>query len=191
MIPNGVVAAPRAGRGQGSDFAELSRSVQQAGLLSRRRGYYLAKEILTLAIFAGAWVLFAYLGNSWWQLLTAALLAIAYTQLSFIGHDAGHKQIFRSRRANDAVGFVHAGLVGLSYGWWIGKHNRHHANPNHESDDPDLDIPALAFTKGQGITRRGFLRWMAKYQAFLFFPLLLLEGLNLHWASIKASWRDR
>ncbi|HEV3356388.1 MAG TPA: acyl-CoA desaturase [Pseudonocardiaceae bacterium] len=190
MIPNGVVAAPRAGRGQGSDFAELSRSVQQAGLLSRRRGYYLAKEILTLAIFAGAWVLFAYLGNSWWQLLTAALLAIAYTQLSFIGHDAGHKQIFRSRRANDAVGFVHAGLVGLSYGWWIGKHNRHHANPNHESDDPDLDIPALAFTKGQGITRRGFLRWMAKYQAFLFFPLLLLEGLNLHWASIKASWRD-
>lgn len=31
---------------------------------------------------------------------------------------------------------------------------------------------------------------MAKYQAFLFFPLLLLEGLILHWASIQAVWRD-
>jgi fatty acid desaturase len=188
MTPNNVVALPRAGHGQGSDFAALSRSVQQAGLLSRRRGYYLVKDGLTLVVFAGVWVAFVHLGNSWWQLLTAALLAIAYTQLSFIGHDAGHKQIFRGRRANDAVGFIHAGLVGLSYGWWIGKHNRHHANPNHESDDPDLDIPVLAFTKGQGDTRHGFLRWMAKYQAFLFFPLLLLEGLNLHWSSIRAVW---
>jgi fatty acid desaturase len=188
MIPNNVAAPPRAGHSQGSDFATLSRAVQQAGLLSRRRGHYLARDALTLVFFAGVWAVFAYLGNSWWQLFTAALLAIAYTQLSFIGHDAGHKQIFRGRRANDAVGFAHAGLVGLSYGWWIGKHNRHHANPNHESDDPDLDIPALAFTKTQGDTRRGSLRWMAKYQAFLFFPLLLLEGLNLHWSSIQAVW---
>ena len=188
MIPNNVVAVPRASHGQGSDFAALSRSVQRAGLLSRRRGHYLAREALTLVFFACAWVVFAYLRDSWWQLFTAALLAVAYTQLSFIGHDAGHKQIFRGRRANDAVGFAHAGLVGLSYGWWIGKHNRHHANPNHESDDPDLAIPALAFTKGQGSTRQGFLRWMAKYQAFLFFPLLLLEGLNLHWSSIEAFW---
>ena len=157
-------------------------------MLSRRRGHYLARDALTLVFFAGVWIVFAYLGNSWWQVFTAVSLSIAYTQLSFIGHDAGHKQIFRGRRANDAVGFAHAGLVGLSYGWWIGKHNRHHANPNHESDDPDLHIPALAFTKSQGGTKHGFMRWMAKYQAFLFFPLLLLEGLNLHWSSIKAVW---
>ena len=30
---------------------------------------------------------------------------------------------------------------------------------------------------------------MAKYQAFLFFPLLLLEGLNLHASSVRAVWR--
>jgi fatty acid desaturase len=188
MIPATSTAVSTTSRSAGSDFAELSRTVQQAGLLARRHGYYAVKCAVNLAAFAAAWVVFAYLGNSWWQLFTAAFLAVVCTQLSFIGHDAGHKQIFSGRKANDAVGFVHAGLVGISYGWWIGKHTRHHANPNHEDDDPDLDIPALAFTMNQGGTKQGFLRWMAKYQAFLFFPLLLLEGLNLHWASIVAAW---
>jgi len=184
-----VSAAPAAHRGRGSEFAELSRTVLRAGLMRRRRGYYTVKIALTIGAFVACWVAFGQLGDSWWQLFLAALLALISTQLSFIGHDAGHKQIFRGRRANDAVGLLHSGLVGVSYGWWMGKHTRHHANPNHESEDPDLDIPALAFTGAQGRAKRGFLRWMAKYQAFLFFPLLLLEGFVLHWDSIRTAWR--
>jgi fatty acid desaturase len=176
-------------RGQGSDFAELCHIVKRSGLLRRRRGYYVLTGSLTVVVLAAAWVVFGYLGDSWWQLFTAAFLAVVFTQLSFLGHDAGHKQIFRRRRANDAVGLMCGGLVGLSYGQWVVKHNRHHANPNHEDHDPDLDVPLLIFTTGQGRTKRGFLRWMAKYQAFLFFPLLLLEGLNLHWSGIRAVWR--
>lgn len=182
-------SAPTAPRRQGSDFAELSRAIKQAGLLRRRHDYYVVKCVLTIAAFAATWVVFGYLGRSWWQLATAVVLAILYTQLSFLGHDAGHKQIFRSRRSNDALGLLHGGLVGLSYGWWISKHNRHHANPNHQDEDPDLDITALAFTPDQSSAKRGIVRWMAKYQAFLFFPLLLLEGLDLHWSSIQAIWR--
>jgi fatty acid desaturase len=184
-----VSAAPAVHPGRGSEFAELSRTVLRAGLMRRRRGYYAIKIALTVATFAATWVAFGYLGDSWWQLFLAVFLALVSTQLSFVGHDAGHKQIFRGRRANDVVGLLHSGLVGVSYGWWTGKHSRHHANPNHEDDDPDLDIAALAFTKDQGRAKRGFLRWMAKYQAFLFFPLLLLEGISLHWDSIRVVLR--
>jgi fatty acid desaturase len=173
---------------QGSDFAELSRAVRSAGLLDRRRGHYAVRAVLTVGALAGGWVVFGLLGDSWWQLLTAAFLAVAFTHVSFLGHDAGHKQIFRGRPANEAVGLALGGLVGLSYGWWIAKHNRHHANPNHEDGDPDLQLPALAFTARQGITRVGFQRWTTRHQAFLFFPLLLLEGLNLHWSGIRAAW---
>jgi fatty acid desaturase len=172
-----------------SEFAELSQVIRQAGLLERRHSYYAAKVGLTFAVLAATWVVFGYLGDTWWQLLTAAFLAVVWTHVSFVGHDAGHRQIFRGRRANDAVGLFHAGLVGLSYGWWVGKHSRHHANPNHELGDPDLDIPILAFTAGQGRTKQGFPRWTTKYQAFLFFPLLLLEGISLHWSSVDAVWR--
>ena len=189
MIPATDSATPGTHRAPGSDFADLSRVVRQSGLLRRRYGYYAVRCSLTVAAFVACWVAFGYLGDSWWQLCTAVFLAVVYTQLSFLGHDAGHKQIFRRRRANDATGLMLAGLVGLSYGWWVGKHSRHHANPNHEDDDPDIDISALAFTIGQGGARRGLPRWMAKHQAFLFFPLLRLEGLNLHWSSIRSVWR--
>jgi fatty acid desaturase len=171
---------------QGSDFADLSREVKQAGLLERRRGYYAARITLNLLALAGGAVAFVFIGDSWWQLLLAAYFAVVFTHLSFIGHDAGHKQIFRTRKANDMLGYIHGGLVGLSYGSWINQHNRHHANPNHEDDDPDLDIAALAFTVEQGKLKHGVLRWMAKYQAFLFFPLLLLEGFSLHATAVKA-----
>jgi fatty acid desaturase len=180
---------PRAGRW--SDYTQLSRQIKQAGLLDRRHGYYAAKLGLNLVLLAAGGAAFVALGDSWWQLVTAAYLAVVFTQLAFLGHDAGHRQIFRSRRANDLVGLVHANLlVGISFGWWVAKHNRHHTNPNHEDLDPDIDIPALAFTTGQARDKRGLARVVARYQAFLFFPLLLLEAAQLHVASAKAIVRD-
>jgi fatty acid desaturase len=171
------------------DYGELSHLVRQAGLLRRRYGYYAVKITLNVLAFAGGWVAFIHLGDSWWQMFLAVYFAVMFAQLSFIGHDAGHKQIFRNRRANDVVGFWHGGMVGLSYASWMDQHTRHHANPNHEDDDPDIHIPAIAFTVQQAEERRGFFRWMTKYQAFLFFPLLLLEGFSLHVSSVQALWR--
>jgi fatty acid desaturase len=63
---------------------------------------------------AGA-VVFVLLGDSWWQLLTAVLLAGVFTQFAFIGHDAGHQQIFASLRGNDIVGYTHGVVTGISY----------------------------------------------------------------------------
>jgi fatty acid desaturase len=180
---------PRAGRW--SEYAQLSRQIKQAGLLDRRHGYYTAKLGLNLVLLAAGGAAFAILGESWWQLVTAAYLAVVFTQLAFVGHDAGHRQIFRSRRANNLIGLVHANLlVGISFGWWVAKHDRHHSNPNHEDLDPDIDIPALAFTTGQARDKRGLARMVARYQAYLFFPLLLLEAAQLHLASAKAIVGD-
>jgi fatty acid desaturase len=127
------------------------------------------------------------LGDSWWQLFVAAFLAFVFTQLGFIGHDAGHRQIFRTRRANYLVGLLHGNLaIGLSYGWWVDKHNRHHAHPNHEDMDPDVAIGALAFSPGQAIAKKGLIRFVARHQRYLFLPLLLLEAVQLHASSIRA-----
>jgi fatty acid desaturase len=179
---------PRAGRW--SQYTQLSRQIKQAGLLDRRHGYYAAKIGLNLVLLAAGGAAFFLLGDSWWQLVTAAYLAVVFTQIAFVGHDAGHRQIFRSRRANNLVGMVHANLlVGISFGWWVAKHDRHHSNPNHEDLDPDIDIPSLAFTAGQARDKRGLARVVARYQAYLFFPLLLLEAAQLHVASAKAIVR--
>ena len=183
----GAVAEPPVRR-RGSDYAQLSRRISQAGLLERRPGWYVTRIALTLGAFVAGWVAVFLLGDSWWQLPLAALMAVATTQVAFLGHDAGHRQMFRRRGASESVGLLAGNLaVGLSYGWWVDKHNRHHANPNHEDEDPDVGAGALVWTPEQATaTPRASAAGMARRQAWLFFPMLLLEGLSLHVASVRA-----
>jgi fatty acid desaturase len=176
--------------GRGSDYAELSRRVKRAGLLDRRPAYYAAKTALTIVVLAAGWTAFLLLGDSWWQLATAVFLAFGFTQVGFLGHDAGHRQVFRTRRGNGVAGLVLGNLlIGLSYGWWVGKHNRHHSNPNHVDLDPDVTVGAIAFTADQARAKQGITRVIARHQAYLFFPLLLLEAAHLHAASVRAVVR--
>jgi fatty acid desaturase len=147
---------------------------------------------VTGGLLIAGWVVFIRLGDSWWQLLVATFLAFVFAQLGFLGHDAGHRQIFQTKRANYLVGVLHANLaIGLSYGWWVDKHNRHHAHPNDEDRDPDIQIAALAFTTEQAGAKSGPVRFIARHQRYLFLPLLLLEGAQLHAASIRALARRR
>jgi fatty acid desaturase len=152
------------------------------GLMRRRYGYYWTKLIGAVLILA-AWVVgFIMIGDSWWQLANAAVLAVLMTQIAFLGHDAAHRQIFKSGRWNDWVSLIIANLlVGMSYGWWQSKHNRHHANPNKEGADPDIALAAIAMTPAQATRHRSrLMRWLVAHQGWYFFPILLLEGISLH-----------
>jgi fatty acid desaturase len=188
-VSTNTQAAP-ASRRRGSDYAELMTRVRGAGLLDRRPLYYTLKIAINALLVVAGWTLFVLLGESWWQLLTAAYLAVVFTQTGFLGHDAGHRQIFRSRRANQVAGLVHGNLaIGLAFGWWVDKHHRHHANPNQEGLDPDIAGESIVFTETQARGRRGARRLYARYQAHLFFPTLLLEAIALHVASVQAVLR--
>jgi fatty acid desaturase len=190
--------APRSGADQssepieqrGSDYATLSRDVRQAGLLDRRLRYYFWKVALTTVALAAGWTAFAVLGNSWWQLGTAVFLAVIFAQMGFLGHDAGHQQVFHSKRANYVLGLLCGNLaIGLSYGWWTHKHNRHHSHPNTEGADPDVMLSILAFSGGRARASRGIQRLVFRYQAYLLVPMLLLEGVGLHSSSIREMTR--
>ena len=142
-----VSSAPR----RGSEYAELSRQVKEAGLLERRPGYYAWKIAVTIGLLAAGWTAFVVVGNSWWQLAVAAFLAVIFTQIGFLGHDAGHRQVFGTRRASYVAGVLLGNLgIGLSYGWWTGKHNRHHAHPNTEDADPDIAVGAVCLHRRAG-----------------------------------------
>lgn len=171
-------------------YTELSQLVTTSGLMRRRYGYYWTKLIAAPLVIAGIVVAFVFVGDTWWQLVTAAVLAVVLTQVAMLGHDAAHRQIFRSGRWNDWATLVIGNLlVGMSYGWWQHKHTRHHANPNKIGSDPDIDLPVIAFTPQQADRRRasrsGPLRWLIAHQGVLFFPILLLEGLSLHASSVR------
>jgi len=184
--------APEANTSRREDFAELSRRVRSEGLFTRRGGYYAIKLSATVA---GLFVLFGaavLLGDSWWNLVIAVGLAFTLAQIGFIAHDAGHRQVWARRRGNDAIGLILTNLfVGFSFGWWMNKHNRHHAHTSLEGKDPDIDPGALVYTQHQ-VNHLGRLgRQLARIQSILLVPLLFLEAMNLHLASVAALARRR
>lgn len=173
-----------------NDFTALSHLVAASGLMRRRYGYYWAKLLAVPVVVAAMIVIFIWIGDTWWQLLTAAVFAVMFTQIAMLGHDAAHRQIFRSGKWNDWTSLVIGNLfVGMSYGWWQHKHTRHHANPNKIGADPDIELPVVSFTADQAARRRnGPLGWLMGHQGIFFFPILLLEGLSLHASGVRRAF---
>ncbi len=184
-LRSGDAASPRARHV--SLYTELSKTIRESGLLERRHGYYWSRIGMAVAAFLAIWTGVFLIGDSWLQLLLAAALGVVLTQFGFLGHDCSHRQIFRSAAWNEWTARVLSGVfAGLSTGWWKAKHNKHHANPNREGDDPDIAPGLIAFTRDIANSRgHGLAGWFVARQGWLFFPLLTLEGLNLHVASVR------
>jgi len=89
-------------------YAELRRRIRAEGLMERRPAYYAIKIAVLAVLVAGGWAAFFALSDSWYQLLAAVYLAAVFGQVAFLGHEAGHRQIFRSRRGNDLVAWCTA-----------------------------------------------------------------------------------
>ena len=181
-----ITATPAHQSRASSDYAELMADVQQAGLLERSLPRYVPRLTALAVMVAAGIIMLVRIGDSWWQLAVALYFGVVFAQLGFLGHDAGHQQIFRAKRWNDRFGLLVSNLgVGLSYGWWVDKHNRHHRNPNEVGRDPDVERNVLAWNSPQASQQRGLLRVIARHQHLAFFPLLLLEGWNLHVGSVR------
>lgn len=180
-------------------YTQLSQTIRDMGLLRRSPAFYILTGVAILLSFAGAITGFILLGESWFQLLIAAILGIVFTQVAFLAHEAGHRQILTTGPANDRLARVLAAIVGISYSWWDSKHSRHHANPNRVGKDPDIEADTISFLEDDALRARGIRRLITQRQGWFFFPLLTLEGLNLYFHSlryllgrepVKARWTE-
>ncbi|MDM4763153.1 acyl-CoA desaturase [Galbitalea sp. SE-J8] len=177
-----IRTGPGEGRPQTSEFSALLATVRDAGLLRRRPGFYIAVFAILVALTGGAIAGIVLLHESWLILLVAAGLGVLFTQFAFLAHEAAHRQVFESHRANEFSGRLLADfVVGISYSWWMNKHTRHHGNPNTVGKDPDIEPDVVMFRTEdtEKVTGRVY-SWLLNRQAWFFFPLLLLEGVNLH-----------
>ena len=110
-----------------------------------------------------------------------------FTQIGLVTHDVAHRQVFRTKRPGEIAGRIAGNLgVGMSYGWWMDKHTRHHNNPNHDDLDPDVAPEVLIWATKSAVGRRGLKGFITRHQAALFFPLLTLLAVDLKISSIKA-----
>lgn len=178
-------------------YAALKKVILEKGLLEKQPGFLTYKILLTAVMLAVSIFILFVTDNSWFQVLNAVYLAFVFGQIGFIAHDTGHRQGFHTTQQNDFFGILHANLlIGMSYGWWLDKHNQHHAHPNREDLDPDIAIPVIAFTEKAALEKRGLARFIVKYQKFFFLPLLLFEAYSLRVGSVmfltqRKTWKYR
>ncbi|MCR1160228.1 acyl-CoA desaturase [Paenarthrobacter sp. UW852] len=174
-----------------NSYSALLRSVRDAGLLQRRRGFYITIFIVLMIAWAGTWSGFLLLRDTWFQLLIAAFMGVVLTQFAFLAHEAAHRQVFKSKGMNEwSARLIGTGLVGISYSMWAQKHTRHHNFPNVIDKDPDIHTGAIAFHPGAASGRHGVMVHVTHKQGWLLFPLLFFLGVSLHIDSLKYLLRQ-
>ncbi len=178
---------------QANDYARLKQLIKQQGLLDQQPTYYSYKILFTLSLLAVAVFILFTVNNFWLQLLNAVYLGFVSTQIGLLGHDIGHRQMFRTGWKSTVAGFLVGNLlVGWSWSWWVEKHNGHHGHPNHLDLDPDIVRPFTVFTKEAARRTQGFMRSMVKYQAYLEFPTYLFAPvtfliLSIHFLFLRKA----
>src|SRR6266516_447029 len=176
-----------------NEYARLKQRMKQQGLLDQQPAYYTYKILFTLTLMGVSLIILFTVNNFWLQLLNAVYLAFVSTQIGLLGHDIGHQQVFRTGWKSTVAGFLVGNLlVGWSWSWWVDKHNGHHGHPNQLDLDPDIVRPCAVFTEEAAHSVRGFVRFIAKYQAYFEFPTyafapLTFLILSIHFLFLKKA----
>ena len=174
-------------------YAELKQLMKKRGLLEKQPVYYTFRIVLLLSllVMGAAFLLLVHI--FWLQLLNAMFLAFVFTQIALLGHEAGHRQMFHGSWKHDLVSLIGGNLlIGMSYAWWLDKHNSHHSHPNQVDMDPDLEIPFLEFTGTEDVEHMGKLRqFLVRHQASIFFPALMTVAIGLQYESMSFLLRNK
>lgn len=176
-----------------NEYAALKQLVKKRGLLEKQPVYYTFRIALLVILLAVGLFFLLTIHNVWIQLLNAVYLAMVFTQIGLLSHEAGHRQMFHHAWMHDLVGLVGGNLfIGMSYAWWLDKHNSHHSHPNEIDMDPDIEIPFLEFTGREDLQMVGkFRQFLIKHQASIFFPALMTVAIGLQVNSCKFLLRNR
>ena len=135
-------------------YAALKHMLKQRGMLDKQPRYYVSRIALLCALLSIGILLLLKVHIWWLQPLSAVFLAFVWAQIGLLSHEAGHRQMFHHAWQHDLVSLIGGDLIiGMSYGWWLDKHNAHHSHPNQMDTDPDLAIPFLEFTGTVDVVR--------------------------------------
>lgn len=168
-----------------SAYAALKQIVTKEGILKRDYGFY---ALLAAFVFSGFFFSLYYVVITAlsWQLFFWSLVFSFFTvQIGGLIHDSGHRAIFSSSKLNDIFGYFCDAFVTIGYGSWNVTHNAHHAHPNTEDEDPDIELLLHSFTKERFAKQRGLLKFLSKFQVYLYYPLRSIVPITRRLSSIR------
>ncbi|HTB82151.1 MAG TPA: fatty acid desaturase [Candidatus Sulfotelmatobacter sp.] len=149
----------------------------------------------TVVPFAALWYLmYICLPISWWLVAPLAVLAGGLlVRVFIIFHDCGHGSFFKSRGANDTVGFLSGILTFTPYYHWRWEHAIHHSNAGHLDKRGTGDVWTMTVQEYLDSSRwKKFSYRLARNPIVLFViaPIFLFV-VRQRFPSAKASQRER
>ncbi len=149
----------------------------------------------TLVPYAALWYLmYLSLAVSWWLVVPLAILAGGFVvRIFIIFHDCGHGSFFKSRRANDIVGFLAGVLTFTPYYHWRWEHAIHHASSGHLDKRGTGDIWTLTVQEYLEASRWKKFAYRLARNPFILFVLapLFLFLIRQRFPAAKANKRER
>ena len=148
----------------------------------------------TVGLYALVWYLIYRSLGTWWLTIPLAVIGGALlVRVFIIFHDCGHGSFFKSRLANDIVGFFSGMLTFTPYYHWRWEHSLHHATAGDLDRRGVGDIWTMTVQEYLESSRwRRFSYRLARNPFILFIiaPVVLFVGLQ-RIPSSKASARER
>ena len=149
----------------------------------------------TLIPYAALWYLM-YLCRpiSWWLVVPLAILAGGLlVRVFIIFHDCGHGSFFKSRAANDTVGFIAGILTFTPYYHWRWEHAIHHGSAGHLDKRGTGDVWTMTVQEYLESSRwKRFAYRLARNPLILFaIAPIFLFLIRQRFPSPKASRRER
>lgn len=181
-----------------------TKSNHQAGLRVETMRYrmprYTRSGLQALVSFGGFFAtcgaIYALAGWSYWVAILLAPLAAGFlVRIFIIQHDCGHQSFFRSRVANDCLGYLCSLLTLTPYELWKRQHAGHHGTWNDlERRQTGVDIYSTCLTVAEyhGLSRRQrvlFAITRHPLVANVLLPPLIFLGLYRIPFDAPAAWR--
>ncbi len=165
-------------------YARLRKNVLKQGILDRDYFYY-SKLFVLVIIGLSLGLYFLIVSQSFVSIFVSGLFFTFFAmQITGIFHDAGHRAIFKSTRNNDITGYFCCAILAYTYRKWRVNHNKHHANPNEEEMDPDIERPMFSFNKKQLKAKKSLWYFLSKKQVFFYYPIGTLTGIYSQIANV-------
>jgi omega-6 fatty acid desaturase (delta-12 desaturase) len=185
-----AATAPVSATGGSPEWKELVLKFQQP---STPRAVW--QMVNTLVPYAALWFLMHLaLSVSWWLTIPLVILAGAFlVRVFIIFHDCGHGSFFKSRTANDVIGFICGVLTFTPYYHWRWEHSIHHASAGDLEKRGVGDVWTMTVQEYLDASRwKRFSYRLSRNPVILFLiaPTFLFIG-RQRFASPKASSRER
>jgi fatty acid desaturase len=120
-------------------------------------------------------------------LVLALSASVGLLTMGYVGHDAGHVALSKTRWVNDFWGqFGMTFLCGMSFGHWRSRHNLHHVRCQEVGGDPDMHFGVLFSVYPESASWHTPLgRLFLQIQKWAFWPLSAFYWVALRYDGIR------